>query len=263
MSYSLTDLEAGKTFWTVDSEVMRSAERLVREVHGTLTVQTILQDIRHEKEYLPSGNIVCNSSSSKLQADTLRSRFEVDKLTIHESSRRLDLSWGLISDRPKWLALNEVRESLVSRGTRYAQVITSLNNDLRQYGINMELYVPLNGVDCENRIGYSGAKSMNSLYFMPKTPITSFFANLAEGDDVEMCSLLVFANIFQNVPARINDYTKQAIERHIRRIDLNSGSEMLKYKDDFIAAMVESEIRIFDSSAWSQRVYWGDDSLLF
>jgi molecular chaperone HtpG len=70
-SASLRELKACGDFWTVDCELVRSSESLIKEVSSSATLGNIVQTLGDARLRLPDGTLVCNFDGGWFISDAL------------------------------------------------------------------------------------------------------------------------------------------------------------------------------------------------
>lgn len=91
--------------WTVDSGLVRAAERILREISADGSLHAIASGFSDDVFALPNGaTLVGYAPYSHLYEQTLHDR-EVSEIVIRPEQRRVDLAWVQKTDNPRWLAL--------------------------------------------------------------------------------------------------------------------------------------------------------------
>ena len=101
---SLQDLHSAGNFWSIQSELLRSAETLVREAPSEITAGFLLKASKKDAVALPDGNLVCNLDASSLPLHVARLTFEVKRVNAVAKDRRLDLCWRPVEQHQLWFS---------------------------------------------------------------------------------------------------------------------------------------------------------------
>lgn len=89
---SLTDLRSIGSFWTVESQLMRSVEQFIKEAKAELTAQQLIAVGQTSAAPLPNGAILANNQTSFVR-NLIDDNFEISQIVAHVSERRLDACW--------------------------------------------------------------------------------------------------------------------------------------------------------------------------
>jgi len=95
-----------KYFWTIDCELFRSAEMLIREVESPASLLSLVNGLRANNVQLPSDPILCGFDTRNDIETAVFEGKEVDIITIYPEQRRIDLRWTEKTDPPRWLQID-------------------------------------------------------------------------------------------------------------------------------------------------------------
>ncbi|MET3335831.1 molecular chaperone HtpG [Bradyrhizobium japonicum] len=262
---AFNDLTKENTFWTVDCQLVQSAEGLVKESKADSTVASVVNALGDKAQQLPSGTILYNMDISTLLRDSVEREFEPLHVIASESLRRADIEWGpRVPD--KWIRVDEimmrkdqrVRTQFDERMLRYLDDLIMRNEGSRQGRRQQTLRgplwlaspeVPFKGIE-----GYCGISSYYRTFLRGDLSITGFLRNLAlrSQDDDEWKRLCVFAAVFNSIAEFRLDRINIASSR-LRRIAADLGEELTLGSEEFLEALNEGPIGLFDTSVWIHR----------
>ncbi|WP_438000501.1 ATP-binding protein [Sorangium sp. So ce185] len=112
---SIADIRSEEYWWTTDSALFTSAESLIREVPGDVSLAGIMSGIGSQVDVLPAGTLVCNMHGLtwSYPGELLRSRSEVDKIVVDTTRRRIDLRWRPSRGPALWMDVPEEANQVI------------------------------------------------------------------------------------------------------------------------------------------------------
>ncbi len=266
---AFNDLFKEETFWTVDSQLTRSAEQLVREAKANSTVSAVVNALGDEPQKLPAGTILYNMDINRMLRSSVEDAFEPVELAGSQELRRAQIKWGA-KTASKWIRVGQVASPVLGRkrSLRDARVLDYLRDmtrrDRRSVFIDpLDIFgmwlaapdVPFYGIDGMCGIAYSHGR----VFLRGDTEITKFLARLAmkAGTAKFAERLQVFATVFSTV-ARAG-LTVEGAAAQLRRISDELGQEYSEGSEEFLEALSRSPTSLFSTSVWMQRDFGGDD----
>src|SRR5882757_5845064 len=103
---TFNELVKEETFWTVDCQLVQSAEGLVKESKADSTVANVVTALGDKAAQLPLGTILYNMDVSSMLRDSVELEFEPLQINASESLRRADIHWG-VRTANKWTRVQE------------------------------------------------------------------------------------------------------------------------------------------------------------
>lgn len=92
--FSATEVDRLDEFWTIESNLVQSAESFIREAQGKGSIAQILSMLSEEVQ-LPSGALLCGFGALQNQPlyQSVTATREVDYIRVSREQRRVDLRW--------------------------------------------------------------------------------------------------------------------------------------------------------------------------
>jgi molecular chaperone HtpG len=159
---SASDLAQYPSFWTIDSAFFRSAEMLIREVAGPVSLSDLIGNLLPESRQLPDDPILCGISTIRHLNDYVFSGKEIDIIKAYSDQRGVYVRWTQPTDPPRWrafprlselldfdrLEMYQLGEGLLTRrmGGREAGVILLGQGDIEVVGLSDEIGISLRGL---------------------------------------------------------------------------------------------------------------------
>jgi Histidine kinase-, DNA gyrase B-, and HSP90-like ATPase len=257
---SLTQLCGLKEFWTVESQLVRSVEHLIREAQAELTTRKLMSESQRSIVPLPPDHLVANLAYSRPVTDIARSRFELVGLIGHVSDRRIDLRWGLRGDTPRWYSDTDLWLEAHRRGLRQALAIyRQVRERASGHRSESDISFPICEASIEGLDNYIGVVSGRAVYLLPGTTLVQFlarFANLDNDEDIgRLISYLEVCKIALNSARQSSTGAISGFERGLRFMDTIVTGDLLSERQEFLAVVAASAARlqIFDPFSWGQR----------
>jgi hypothetical protein len=261
---AFNELAKEETFWTVDCQLVQSAEGLVKESKADSTVANIVTALGDTAQQLPPGTILYNMDVSAMLRDSVENEFEPIQVNASESLRRADIQWGARTAN-KW---TRVQEKLVRKNDRagtqfderlklYLDQLVLQDNSRLQRRTGMRgspLWLAAPDVPFHGNERYCGISSYYRTFLRGDIAITRFLRDLAlkANDEDFWRRLCVFTSVFYTVADYGADRSNLAGAK-LRRINADLGEEVTQGSDQFLEALSESPLGLFDTSVWSNR----------
>ena len=161
------------SFWTIDSAFFRSAEMLIREVPGPVSISALGNALGTHNLHLPDGAVICSLPTTEAIEEQLFAAREVTKILVYPDQRRADFLWEAVTPTPRWVDLLR----LVRRHAPDDYLRSRPRSEFRGFA-DIKLGrgpATISGVD--NTLGVI---SMNALFLLPSTPLTKFLVHACE-----------------------------------------------------------------------------------
>ncbi|TYO64477.1 ATP-binding protein [Bradyrhizobium hipponense] len=254
---AFNDLVKEETFWTVDCQLVSSAEGLVRESKANATVADVITSLGDKAQALPQGTILFNMDVSSMMRDSVELEFEPIQIRTSESLRRVDIQWGARTV-DQWTRIDEIIDRQYSK-----MATTPLDQRIRQHldeatrserrSRNTRLWIAAESVNFYGNDRYCGTTSYYRSFLRGNVKISHFLRQLAVGgNDIDAIRRL---SIFSTILTSIIDHRDRVgmAAARLRRLKADLGEDLLQGIDQFIDALNESPGGLFDTSAWSFR----------
>jgi molecular chaperone HtpG len=257
------DLIKEEQFWTVDCQLVDSAEGLVREAKANSTVANIIAALGDKAQALPQGTILFNMDVSTMLRDSVELEFEPIQVKTSESLRRADIEWGARTPH-KWIRVQEIinrnfertgANQLDVRLKQYLDEMIMRSGDSRtSIRARGSLWLAADDIPFLGNGNYCGISSYYRTFLRGDIKITKFLRELATGgnDEDVWRRLNVFSAVFSAVAGLGLDRASIA-GNQLRRIQADLGEEVTRGSDQFMEALSESPSGLFDTSVWSRR----------
>jgi hypothetical protein len=261
---AFNELVKEETFWTVDCQLVQSAEGLVKESKADSTVENIVKALGDIAQQLPQGTILYNMDVSAMLRDSVEYEFEPIRINVSESLRRADIHWT-IKTANKWIRVQEKLNRRNERsGTQYDERLKQYLDQLatqelrehrRRSGMRFSpLWLAAPDVPFHGNEKYCGISSYYRTFLRGDIEITKFLRALAveANDDDVWRRLSVFTAVFSSIVDYGTDRVNAAGSK-LRRISADLGEEVTEGSDHFLKALSQSPLGLFDTSVWSNR----------
>lgn len=234
------DLDDFDTIWTVDSEFVRAAERLLREVNSTSAMTSLASGLGSGVLGLPGGPLVAGYRhiDEPLPQAVLNSR-EVTKVRILRDERRIDLGWTSQATDPYWVHVD--------------------NEYLSRLGGAGHLLVGRSEIEVEGRRKESAVRTGGHTYLFADTAAAQYLIKLhteAGGrtrDETFAASAIIVFSFLQRWkrPADVTEFVSEWFERSPGRRRTAFGE--LVDAGALVEVLEQTSSGVFDTSAWSRR----------
>jgi histidine kinase/DNA gyrase B/HSP90-like ATPase len=258
------ELSKEETFWTVDSQLVRSAEQLVREVKSDSNVSSLVRALGDQAQELPAGTILYNLDVSRTLRDSVEQEFEPDEIQASESLRRVDIKWHK-RDMDRWVRVwNLFLRSAHQASSIDARVQSYLEQRLRRadtrrtlltYHDPRNLWLAHPDVKFAGVEKYSGVASSYRIFLRGDLPITAFLRGLflAATDPISIARMQVFSSLFLAIPEASQEQALAFAAAHLRNISGDLGEEYVEGQSEFLDTLRVGPLPAFNTSVWSDR----------
>jgi hypothetical protein len=238
------DLASEERLWTVDSALVRAAERILREIPADGSLSAISSGFETNAFSLPDGRtLVGYSPNSILYALVLEDR-EVGTFNLRRDERRVDLGWDLQGAEAKWLSAFEPDQDLSADPYRET---TSLY--VQKHGC------PLPGQD------EIAIRAHGSFYLVGDSALREWFlGDFSDARDARG-GVLASGEAIAQIVNRFLSRTKRPddVAGLVESVVDNSSARRKQLESEdldlegLIRALEETPLRTFDTSAWARR----------
>jgi len=254
-SASLTDLVTAGTFTTIDSQMVRSIEMLVRESRKEVSTRELIPIVQDGDLYIDNEIVVTNLNAGRIEAAA--EHFVISGIAVRKSERTLRLKWGLKAAPTEWLREDDLGGSLFRRDMTEYRRWRSIRDGFRVAGASgRTLAVPVRGVSAEGCEGIGLLLAGGLAVVVPETSLQKFFLKFI--DQISVADHLECLVYMKAMSDTVTGYLplsgqKRSIESVVKSVKEKVGIT-LSHLDEFYAAYEEmSGLEIFDPYALSQR----------
>ncbi len=259
LNVAFNDLAKEQNFWTIDCQLVSSAEGLVREAKANSTVASIITALGDKAQVLPEGTMLFNLDVSSMLRDSVELEFEPTRIRISEGLRRVDICWGPRTTSG-WVRVHEILAREFEKGRvnqqdarirQYADEI--MRNEERSRMMSTSLWLASDDVPFQEARSYCGTNSYYRTFLRGDIQLTKFLRDIAtdSNDPDNWKRLSIFCAIFLSAADHI-DRTAVAAAR-LRRAQADLGEEVTRGSGEFLAALGDSPTKMFDPSVWAHR----------
>jgi len=265
VNFGFNNLKEEKTFWTVDCQLVQSAERLVKEAKSNLNVAALVVALGDQAQQLPKGTILYNLNATHGLRESVESEFEPQQITASESLRRVDINWAERTSS-RWVRVDELLKRKLDRqpNQRDRRIIEYLQQKVRRevegrrLTFNSEVHhlwlaaanVPFYGID-----QYSGVASYGRIFLRGDIALTAFLRELSirSHEENAVQRLRVFGTVFLAAAELPLEQAVGFANTQLRHIEGDLGDNLTLGSDSFLEALRSSPLPRFDISVWSDR----------
>jgi hypothetical protein len=265
LNIDFNGLSSEKSFWTVECQLVESAEQLVKEAKSASNVAAIVAALGDQGQELPRGTNLYNLDVNPTLRDSVEKAFEPRAIIASENLRRVDLEW--VERTPtRWL---RVGEALAAAGRqpsqRYARLVDLLEDRLRRVDYRRpghastsasQLWLASEEIQFSGIDGYSGAAAFHSVFLRSDSKVTAFLRRLGKQveDEDALINLFAFTNVFLMASEVAPERAAAIAGSQLRRIRDEIGEiNLAPESDEFLSAVQESPLRWFDTAVWRGR----------
>ncbi|WMT73810.1 hypothetical protein [Bradyrhizobium sp. Ash2021] len=262
---NFNELAKEEVFWTVDCQLVRSAEQLVRETKSNSTVSDLVKALNDSAQELPSNTVLYNLDISSMLRDSVELEFEPHEIKANESLRRVDIRWGERTSE-HWIRVQELMRRAPNSERRDVRVTDYLDHHIRGLADRRtgspasnktarQLWLaypktPFSGID-----EYSGVISQYRIFLRGDIPIAAFLRDLSpdrENQD-SVARLQIFSTVFLTASDAPPDEAFSYATTQLRHIAGDLGEDYTVGSEAFLEALRSSPLRVFDTSVWTNR----------
>ena len=240
---SMSDLRRKGHFWTVESESILSANKLIREMHGVkrsaLSVLKLFLDVS-DKSLDDIDILYCDSIYDGVLEEMRLSLFEVSRLVTIENQRRLDMKWELVENPTRWFK--------VDLGLRIVRRTSRLSSKRFYFQVSDDICFELPSQ-------YEAIKSRYGIFFPKTSRFTEVLNVIRSKFDENKKETAVMAEVFcsyvEYLIHRQNEEDVLSFEQHIERIDMRIKPELFDLLPlSEIHSLTGKNYLIYDTGHW-------------
>lgn len=256
---SVSDIEKGDGYWTVEAPLNRSVELFISEAPSNLASTALLQSLGNNVAAYPAGVVICNRGSSSIK-DRLDTNFEIEEVVAYDDMRRLDLRWAPKRGREEgWVSSNDLLELLSREDARTWQMIQRNRGErglgsgrLYQRGVSISPSdLKTTGLDKYGAFSLSGVK-----YVLPSQPIVNAMReSFTDRSRSGILRSITWFRLLDYLYAYDWDWNSFGIDDVTKLTDFNNDSAFVEMSriNEFLSAVRASSGAYFDPYAWEKR----------
>jgi len=250
------ELAISKAFWTSDSELFRSAEKLLKEVPTSTSLNAVVGTLGVGNVKLPDGLFLSTSGyTSSLNKSAFKYR-EVGEIRIIRDQCRVDLLWQTEVSEKRWVNLSLADVELGYR--RFRQIEDTIRHSSASSTNLFDIHIAKNSVPITGFEDEVAVKSQGRIFILHGSEIASYLLALLErlnsrtDEETQYAALTVFSQAqsflegeYSNIDATDNDLLNY----------LSRGFPKLREREDvkeFIKVASTTSWKIFDPRVWSR-----------
>lgn len=254
---SLTSLKDCGEFWTVDCELVRSAESLIKEVSSSASLGSIVETLGDKRLGLPEGTVLCNFDGSWFISEAVESVFEPIALHAHRELRRVDLRWQSKGETTRWLSVADIlgREQHILRSRAMRNLLDMLSrllSERRTRSSPDKLWVARGNIEFDVKDEHAGVRAYWRTFLRADIPISQLLNQLAGNIDTDEGFQDFFVTASLSHFAYASPSNEGNLAHSIRRIKMELP-QLATICDQFMRAYDDSPKSTFDTSVWSRR----------
>ena len=245
-----------KELWTIDCDLLSSAESLIREVASAASLSELVKALNVSDFEFPNAPVVCGASHRTEMVRAVFAQKEVDRIQVDPKLRRVDLHWVEKATPPRWVELPTETWQFV------LQFLDGEERMHRRRAVELPL-VPGNGVNAIVPPGVVAVKAFDSLYLTPGSDIAAFARGCVEDATSEPSNekLLIAVSVLHLIGTHLvtgqAPVDAEAVKKSLRSYDGIADHLQVKARIEdsvdfgrFAALMIRTNWKSFDTSAW-------------
>jgi len=258
-SYSTVQIKQEPEVWTIDCNLFRSAESLIKESTADTSLNKLLDVLYSDGSRTTYNNdaILCGfNRDSYLYIDAMQNK-EVDIIRIYQNDRRIDMRWRNKEGDNKWECFKINRNRY--RRYRYEETVLGYN-----------FYIQTQPIEINGFSNEVAVKSFGCTYLLEGSPIHEFILkcmrNLQWREDEDEHD--IYHILLEMVDTSFNVFSKnstdnleESFEVLINRTFNNNDTNLRVIervfsvidKNELKQAIINTKWKIFDTWAWSGR----------
>jgi hypothetical protein len=237
-----TTLTGEQRLWTVDSALVRAAERILREIPADGSLNAISSGFETDAFRLPDGITLVGYSPQSVLYRLLLEEREVAAFSIRRDERRVDVGWDRKDAEPRWVSL--VSESDAEQ------------EDQIRRGIS-PFFIAVADCEISGGTGEIAIRAHGSFYLVGESPLRAWLLKVVERANGEISSGSALVPVLMNFLGRAKE--PDDIRGTVERIIEGSGGrrQLLEADeidvDELVSVLEETPLRTFDTLAWMRR----------
>lgn len=170
---TLKNIIALNHYWTIECASYTSADNIIREIKSSKTSALSIMDSLYEENSQTKhiDILMCTSKLNLHIRQLLQMLFQVDAIKIIPDQRRLDLSWGIISEE-KWIKIDLFNEDMYTYNER-----NRISFRRRDYN---QVFIQVGDVNIEGLCSEIAIKSSYGLFLLKDNPLHDYILKTKE-----------------------------------------------------------------------------------
>jgi molecular chaperone HtpG len=245
---SINGLMELSQFWTIDCESYSSADSLVKEAKSgntsALKVISSIYDTTANIGHLET--VLCKKHMDNMIQTIIRDKFEVEEIMLIPDQRRIDLKWiKATPEKEIWKSIYLSNDSAYNEGTR--------------------CYIQNEDIKIENLDNNIAILSDNLLFILNNSQIHTVIIKFIDKTDLSNSEDILVLVKFLSIIASILQYKNADIKVLHEIIDTNMDKTRNRgfqaalwekvTKEELINAVLETKLKVFDTSIWNRRFF--------
>jgi len=234
-------------FWTIDGQLFRSAESLMREVGGATSLAALVGTMAGQTTLIPDGAILCAFGEYKLASDAATSGKEIGRIHANVNDRTVELLWRPRGTPPRWATHQPLR------GERYVSRVIGRRLPNRPVTFATQP-IELQGLDM-----FSKVRAFNRLYVLYSERAARILADILARESKDEPFRALSSVLWDVLGRDVADVSPSAmsdrIEAQYQRSAAADGRRRPSISDlyditEFSELITQPNWRTFDVSAW-------------
>lgn len=250
------ELSKTEAFWTIDCDLLSSAESLIREVSSAASLSELVNALNVTDFKFPNAPVVCGVNDRNILMKTVFERKEVDKIVVNPEQRRVDLHWVEKSTPSRWSLLPEKYQRFER------EILSERTHRVMRRGGGLP-QVPNDSVIADVPSGEIAVVAFGSTYLVPGTEIATFARCCVENvqnkpsNELALVAMAVLSEIGNQLRRGQAPINVDSIKKSMREYDqLTSHFQISKRLEDlfdfpkFSLLLMNTNWKTYDTSAW-------------
>ncbi len=234
---TLSDLESSGKFWTVDSPLLRRADRLFRDMPTSKSYQDLVDRLELPLTDIPDGMVVCNINSPRFPDQVWEGR-EPESIEVIKEEKRIDINWCKIDKNPSWIKFPKSSQRPSQAGT------------------NVRLLVQRDEIEVDGLDDEAGLITADKLLVFSYSDLCGVLVDIHRKADTEKDSHVKLLRIIDHIVKQTLTNESEIVDTADlrRRIEEDLSYEEQKLIDmidlDVLSRTLQSSQAAFDPSVW-------------
>lgn len=251
---TLKDIITLNHYWTIECASYTSADNIIREIKSSktsaLSIMNSLYEEDSQTEHIDI--LMCTSRLNSHIQQLLQAQFQVDSIKIIPDQRRLDLSWGIVSEE-KWIKINLFNDEMYNYNE-----ISRMSFKRRDYS---HIFIQIGDVNIHGLCNEIAIKSSYGLFLLKGNPLHDYILKMREkiledtGENNYILShivslLLQYIQVEREMDLEsINKYIERIFERDENPVFYEKIWSKIE-KSELIDVISQTKYEQYDVSRW-------------